>query len=136
MILTHWLAFSILISFIFKTEELRKSPENVVQHPKCSFMLYTSTVFLVATFTEIVAPFCCTDRISKPSATKAVLPVCHHSSHTSSFMPVSNSIMTQASMGRAISRLLLFRCSSRAVPNAGFSVQESGNGTSISKVLL
>lgn len=45
---------------------------------------------------------------------------------TSSFMPVSRSIMTQASMGRAISRLLLFRCSSRAVPNAGFSVQESG----------
>ena len=50
----------------------------------------------------------------------------HDSIHTSSFMPVSSSIMTQASMGRAISRLLLFRCSSRAVPNAGFSIQESG----------
>lgn len=43
-------------------------------------------------------------------------------------MPVSRSIMTQASMGRAISRLLLFRCSSRAVPNAGFSNQESDRG--------
>ncbi|TNN66151.1 hypothetical protein EYF80_023629 [Liparis tanakae] len=43
---------------------------------------------------------------------------------TSSFMPVSSSIMTQASMGRAISR-----CSSRAVPNAGFSIQESRRET-------
>lgn len=44
---------------------------------------------------------------------------------TSSFMPVSSSIMTQASMGRATSLPLLFRCSSSPVPNAGFSVHES-----------
>lgn len=44
---------------------------------------------------------------------------------TSSFMPVSRSIIMQASKGRAISLPLLFRCSSSAVPNAGFSVQES-----------
>ena len=50
----------------------------------------------------------------------------HDSTRTSSLMPVSSSIMTQASIGRAISRLLLFRCSSRAVPNAGFSIQVSG----------
>lgn len=33
--------------------------------------------------------------------------------------------MTQASIGNAISLLLRFRCSSKAVPNAGFSVHES-----------
>lgn len=33
--------------------------------------------------------------------------------------------MTQASMGRATSLPLLFRCSSSPVPNAGFSVHES-----------
>lgn len=44
---------------------------------------------------------------------------------TSSLMPVSRSIMTQASMGRATSLPLLFRCSSSPVPNAGFSVHES-----------
>lgn len=42
-------------------------------------------------------------------------------------MPVSSSIMTQASMGSAISLPLLFRCSSSPVPNAGFSVHESEN---------
>lgn len=46
---------------------------------------------------------------------------------TSSFMPVSSSIMTQASIGSAISLPLLFRCSSNPVPNAGFSVHESKN---------
>lgn len=46
---------------------------------------------------------------------------------TSSFMPVSSSIMTQASIGSAISLPLLFRCSSSPVPNAGFSVHESKN---------
>ncbi len=55
--------------------------------------------------------------------------VVHHvwftASDTSSCMPVSSSIITQASMGRAISLLVRFRCSSRAVPNAGFSVHLS-----------
>lgn len=37
----------------------------------------------------------------------------------------------QASIGRAISLLLRFRCSSRAVPNAGFSVHESTRKTEI-----
>lgn len=46
---------------------------------------------------------------------------------TSSFMPVSSSIMTQASIGSAISLPLLFRCSSSPVPKAGFSVHESKN---------
>lgn len=49
--------------------------------------------------------------------------------HTSSFIPVSSSIITQASMGSAISLLLRFRCSSKPVPNAGFSVHESGQNT-------
>lgn len=62
-------------------------------------------------------------------------PSIHRSIPTSSFMPVSSSIMTQASIGRAISRLLLFRCSSRDVPNAGFSIQESsGNSHKCSSV--
>ncbi len=50
---------------------------------------------------------------------------CFTASDTSSCMPVSSSIITQASMGRAISLLVRFRCSSRAVPNAGFSVHLS-----------
>lgn len=44
---------------------------------------------------------------------------------TSSLIPVSRSIMTQASIGTAISRPLRFRCSSRGVPKAGFSVHLS-----------
>ena len=44
---------------------------------------------------------------------------------TSSFMPVSSSSITQASMGRAISRPLRFRCSSKGVPKAGFSAHLS-----------
>lgn len=49
----------------------------------------------------------------------------HEAPLTSSFMPVSRSSMTQASMGSAISRPLLFRCSSRGVPKAGFSAHLS-----------
>lgn len=44
---------------------------------------------------------------------------------TSSLIPVSRSIMTQASIGTAISRPLRLRCSSRGVPKAGFSVHLS-----------
>lgn len=44
---------------------------------------------------------------------------------TSSFMPVSSSSITQASMGSAISRPLRFRCSSNGVPKAGFSAHLS-----------
>ena len=44
---------------------------------------------------------------------------------TSSCMPHSNSIVTHASMGKAISLPLIFRCSSRDLPNDGFSTHAS-----------
>lgn len=44
---------------------------------------------------------------------------------TSSCMPHSNSMVTQASMGNAISLPLIFRCSSRDLPNDGFSTHAS-----------
>lgn len=52
-------------------------------------------------------------------------PSCRLQFLTSSLIPVSRSIMTQASIGTAISRPLRFRCSSRGVPKAGFSVHLS-----------
>lgn len=50
---------------------------------------------------------------------------CDLESPTSSLIPVSRSIITQASIGTAISRPLRLRCSSRGVPKAGFSVHLS-----------
>lgn len=44
---------------------------------------------------------------------------------TSSCIPHSSSIVTQASMGKAISRPLMVRCSSRGFPKEGFSTQAS-----------
>lgn len=52
-------------------------------------------------------------------------PACDLELPTSSLIPVSRSIMTQASIGTAISRPLRLRCSSRGVPKAGFSVHLS-----------
>ena len=45
---------------------------------------------------------------------------------TSSCIPHSSSIVTHASMGKAISRPLIERCSSRGFPKEGFSTQASG----------
>ena len=45
---------------------------------------------------------------------------------TSSCIPHSSSIVTHASMGKAISRPLIVRCSSRGFPKEGFSTQASG----------
>ena len=50
-------------------------------------------------------------------------------SSTSSCMPHSNSMVTQASMGKAISLPLIFRCSSRDLPNDGFSTHASATQT-------
>ena len=47
---------------------------------------------------------------------------------TSSCIPHSSSIVTQASMGKAISRPLIMRCSSRGFPKEGFSTQASERG--------
>lgn len=44
---------------------------------------------------------------------------------TSSCMPHSSSMVTQASMGKAISLPLMFRCSSRDLPKDGFSTHAS-----------
>lgn len=44
---------------------------------------------------------------------------------TSSCIPHSSSIVTHASMGKAISRPLIMRCSSRGFPKEGFSTQAS-----------
>lgn len=49
---------------------------------------------------------------------------------TSSCIPHSSSIVTQASIGKAISRPLIMRCSSRGFPKEGFSTQASGGGVS------
>lgn len=49
---------------------------------------------------------------------------------TSSCMPHSNSMVTQASMGKAISLPLIFRCSSRDLPNDGFSTHASAKQNS------
>lgn len=46
---------------------------------------------------------------------------------TSSCMPHSSSMVTQASIGNAISLPLMFRCSSRDLPNDGFSTHASAN---------
>lgn len=46
-------------------------------------------------------------------------------SSTSSCMPHSSSMVTQASMGKAISLPLMFRCSSRDLPKDGFSTHAS-----------
>ena len=48
---------------------------------------------------------------------------------TSSCIPHSRSIVTQASMGKAISRPLIMRCSSRSFPKEGFSTQASEWGS-------
>lgn len=50
-------------------------------------------------------------------------------SPTSSCIPHSRSIVTQASMGKAISRPLMVRCSSRGFPKEGFSTQASERGS-------
>lgn len=47
---------------------------------------------------------------------------------TSSCIPHSSSIVTHASIGKAISRPLIIRCSSRGFPKEGFSTQASGEG--------
>lgn len=49
---------------------------------------------------------------------------------TSSCMPHSSSMVTQASMGKAISLPLRFRCSSRDLPNDGFSTHASATQNS------
>lgn len=46
-------------------------------------------------------------------------------SRTSSSMPHSSSMVTQASMGKAISLPLRARCSSKGFPYDGFSIQAS-----------
>lgn len=51
---------------------------------------------------------------------------------TSSCMPHSSSMVTQASMGKAISLPLRFRCSSRDLPNDGFSTHASATQNSSS----
>ncbi len=48
-----------------------------------------------------------------------------YSLSTSSSMPHSSSMVTHASIGNAISLLLMARCSSRAFPYDGFSIQAS-----------
>lgn len=56
--------------------------------------------------------------------------VCVCVTSTSSCMPHSNSMVTQASMGKAISLPLIFRCSSRDLPNDGFSTHASATQNS------
>lgn len=62
--------------------------------------------------------------------TTKVYICCMPVSSTSSCMPHSNSIVTQASMGKAISLPLIFRCSSRDLPNEGFSTHASAKQNS------
>lgn len=52
---------------------------------------------------------------------------------TSSCMPHSRSIVTQASIGKAISRPLTVRCSSKGFPKEGFSIQASVEDSSKKK---